>query len=208
LSLLNPEFPMSSRLLLAALLVAPATLTAQFDVGLRLIDSRSSAHATAPTADDAPTMRPSPALGGAIDIGVRRGAWRFAVSAARSDHDLLIVGDVAGVITPGVLRGTAFTLRAGRSLYHRGGLDLGWAMGVTGLRWSFPGLTEAPRWRWGPVAVLEAASALNGHWALVSQLAASRSRGVFDDDELPEGYQRSGATRLEWSVGLRLGTGR
>jgi hypothetical protein len=208
LLLLNPEFPMPPRLLLAALLVAPATLAAQFDVGLRLIDSRSSAHAAAPGVDDTPTMLPSPALGGAVDLGLRRGAWRFAVSAARSDHDLLIVGDAAGVITPGVLRATAFTLRAGRSLYRHDGLDLSWAVGATGLRWSFPGLTEAPRWRWGPVAVLEASSALNRHWTLVSQFAASRSQGVFDDAELPEGYQRSSATRVEWSVGLRIGPGR
>ncbi len=185
------------------LLILPAVLPAQFDIGLRLVDRRSSAHADAPRLTDSPGMRPQPALGVGVDLGWQRGPWRFGLSGARAGHDLAVAGGGSGVLSEGLLRSTSVTVRGGRALLRRGGGELAWAVGVTGIHWSFPGVEEPARWRWGATGLLEATAPVSARWQVVSQLAVTRMASLFTDQELPEGYHRRGAMMFELSIGLR-----
>lgn len=196
---------MRHRHLLVLSLLLPTPLLGQFDVTVRLVEARHSSQASAPDQGDGPSIRPLADLGPGVELGLRRGFWRLAVGASQITHDLVLQGDEGGIVTPGVLRGTNVTAQIGRPIAQHGESHLELAAGVVGTRWSFVGLGDPSRWRWGPVVSLEGVFPLSPRIGMVSRLAASRSGSVFEDDEIPEGYARQGSNRFEWSVGLRIG---
>ncbi len=196
---------MRHRLLSVLFLLLPVPLIAQLDLTARLDESRHASQASAPEIGDGPSIRPLADLGPGLEVGIRRGDWRASVGAARITHDLVLQGGDAGIITPDVLRGLDVAVQIGRPILRNGGASLELAAGVIGTRWSFVGLSDPSRWRWGPIASLAGLLPLSGHLSAVTRLGLSRAGGIFTNEEIPEGYERASATRFEWSVGIRLG---
>jgi len=196
---------MRHRLLPVLFLLLPVPMIAQVDLTVRLVESRHGSQASAPDIGDGPSIRPLADLGPGLEIGLRRGDWRVSVGTARITHDLVLQGGDAGIITPDVLRGVDLAVQVGRPILRHGDASIELAAGVIGTRWSFVGLGDPSRWRWGPVASLAGVLPLSGGVSAVTRLAVSRAGGIFTDEEIPEEYTRESANRFEWSVGLRLG---
>lgn len=196
---------MRHRLLPVLFLLLPVPLLAQIDLTARLVESRYGSQASAPEVGDGPSIRPLADLGAGLEVGLRRGDWRLSVGATRIIHDLVLQGGEAGIITPDVLEGLDFVAQIGRPILRNGGASLELAAGVIGTRWSFVGLGDPARWRWGPVASLAGVLPLSGRLSAVTRLAMSRAGGIFTAEEIPEEYTRQSANRFEWSVGIRLG---
>ena len=187
---------------LLVLLCVTSPLTAQVEVTLRLAAVQDGAHATADAVIDAPRLRAGDGLEPALAAALRRGDWRIAVGVGRRTADLALRGEGSGILTVDALR----AVTVGNELVRRmavgsGAVSLG--IGITRTRWTFPGLADPARWRWGVVASLESELPLAAHWALVGRVDAMRHGGVFDEDELPAGYQRTTPIRLGVGTGLR-----
>lgn len=196
---------MRHHLLPVLFLLLPVPMMAQIDLTARLVESRYASQASAPDIGDGPSIRPAADLGPGLEVGLRRGDWRVSVGTAMITHDLVLQGGEAGIITPDVLQGLDVAVQIGRPILQNGGASLELAAGVIGTRWSFVGLSDPSRWRWGPVASLAGVLPLSGRLSAVTRLAASRAGGIFTNEEIPEGYERQSANRFEWSVGIRLG---
>ncbi len=196
---------MRHRLLSVLFLLLPVPLIAQLDLTARLVESRFGSQAKAPGIGDGPSIRPAADLGPGLEVGLRRGEWRLSLGTALITHDLVLQGGDAGIITPGVLQGFDLGVQIGRPILRNAGASIELAAGVIGTRWSFVGLSDPSRWRWGPMASLAGVLPLSGRLSAVTRLGLSRAGGIFTNEEIPEGYERASATRFEWSVGIRLG---
>jgi hypothetical protein len=190
------------RLLVALLL--PAVLSAQFHLTARAGIADHGGHARDVSDPDEPTFGPGVAGDGAIAIGVDRGPWRIGLVVARETPDLVLAGHSSGIITRDALAAWRGGLELGRRLVGTAGASsIHLMVGVGLTRWSFPGFEDPARNRLGGWLALDGALPLAAHIDGTLRLELMRSSSLFEDADLPEGFEPLQARRVGVSLGLR-----
>jgi hypothetical protein len=193
---------MSARLLL--LLLLPTLLPAQMHITARFGVADHGGHAENAADADQPTFGPGTSRDGTLALGLDRGAWRLALTLRRETPDLVLVGASSGIITRNALAAWHGGAELGRRILgSRDAPQLHVLLGVGVTQWSFPGFEDPARSRLAGTLALEGALGLSGPWHGVLRLEGEAGAGLFDRDDLPEGYQPLGARRIGLSLGVR-----
>jgi hypothetical protein len=197
--------PRTPLLLLAGLLLGEAIpLAAQVDVTIRAGTARHGAHARDPDAVDHPRFAPGDATTLAAAIGYRRGRTRLALAVRRESPDLVLRGDDAGILTPGVLTATSLSLAASRVVVGTPAVaTLALEVGVSRLRWSFAGFDDPPHATWAGLGALEGALPLTRRLQGILRLEGNVGGSMFADEPL-EGYRTTTPLRASLELGLRF----
>lgn len=193
---------MRIRLLLSLLL--PATLPAQWHLAVRTAVIDHAGHAFDALDAEEPTLGPADSRDIGVAVGLDRGRWRAAISVRTDRPDLQLVGGESGIITRGAFQNTDVGVEVGPRLLGRPGApELHALAGVTVTRWSFPELQDPARNRLALTLATEGSLPLRGHLHGVLRLEGYLGASLFEDADLPEGYQARGARRLGLALGLR-----
>lgn len=193
---------MPIRLLLALLL--PAAMSAQVHLTSRFGIADHGGHARDATDEDEPTFGPGVTLDATLTLGVDRGPWRVAVVVRRESADLVLVGHTSGIIT----RDALAAWHGGLELGHRivgapGAPSLHVLLGAGFTRWSFPGFDDPARNRLGGWLALDGALSLSRRLDGVLRMELLSGKSLFEQADLPEGYESLTAHRIGLSLGLR-----
>ncbi|HRP07800.1 MAG TPA: hypothetical protein PLL69_04870 [Gemmatimonadales bacterium] len=191
--------------LLPALIAIPTLLSAQIQLTGSLVVARHHGHSLAAEDAGQPRILPGAGLGGALAISMDRGPLRLALMLERQGGaDLLIVGDESGVVTRDMINSTSFGLDLGARIAGDTELaSLHLLAGIRSIRWSFDGVEDPAVTRVGAVLAIEGATPVGPRLHSVIRADATFSGGLFDADQLPEGYERETGRRLALMVGLR-----
>lgn len=192
------------RLCLLLTLLLPAALPAQFHLTSRVGIADHTGHARDVTDEDEPTFGPGVTRDASLAIGVDRGPWRLGISVRRETADLVLAGHTSGIITRDALAAWQGGLELGRRII--GGLgapSLHLLLGAGLTRWSFPGFDDPARNRLGGWLALDGALPLSRRFDGVLRLEILGSTSLFEEADLPEGYQSLVARRIGLSLGLR-----
>ena len=193
---------MPVRLLLALLL--PAALPAQVHITTRVGIADHSGHARDLTDEDEPTFGPGVTRDAALALGIDRGPWRLAVTIRRETADLVLAGHTSGIITRDALAAWQGGLEIGRRLIGAPGApSLHALVGIGVTQWSFPGFEDPARNRVGASLALDGALPMSRRIDGVLRLELLSGKSLFEDADLPEGYQSLAARRVGLSLGLR-----
>jgi hypothetical protein len=187
------------------LLLMAEPAAAQWSVGLEAGVDRVPRFAN-PTDPDAEGLRARPSMTWPVSLRVERGTEgpRLALSASRVDAGLeLDDGEFGIVVRPG-FRILTISPEASHRLagLSRGG-SLRGHLALPLERWSFPGLTDDPRWRFGVAAGLAGEFPLTPSFALRVAGQLGRVFGnPLDDSEMSEGYEPTTMWRRSARVGV------
>jgi hypothetical protein len=190
------------RLLLALLL--PVSLPAQLHLTVRVGIADHGGHARDASDPDEPTFGPGVAGNGFFAIGVDRGPWRLALVTGRESPDLVLVGHTSGIITRDALAAWHGGLELGRRVVGPAGapsIHLLAGVGIT--RWSFPGFEDPARNRLGGWLALDGALPLAARLHGILRLELMSSSSLFEEADLPEGFESLAARRIALSLGIR-----
>lgn len=193
-----------TRLILAAILL-PSLLGAQIHLTGSLVIASHGGHSLESSSEDQPRILPGPGLGGALSVGLDKGPFRLAIVVDRqSGADLQVVGNESGVINRDQINATAFGLEVGaRVIGSSETPSLHLLAGIRSVRWSFVEVLDPPTTRLGGVLAAEGAAPLGGGISAVLRADALVAGGIFEPEQLPEGYQDEAGRRLALMVGLR-----
>jgi hypothetical protein len=189
---------------LLLLLLSPAALAAQFDFTVRAGLAAHGNHAHDPSASDHPGFAPSTSATVGASVGHAWGRTRLAIAFRHQAADLVLRGDDAAVVSPGVLRQLTLAATVGRRLAGGSATPALWVeFGVARSRWSFRGFDDPPHADWTALAALEATLALAGRWHGVLRLEGGLGGSMFAEAPI-EGYATRTPTRGTVELGLRL----
>jgi len=189
---------------LLLLLLSPAALAAQFDFTVRAGLAAHGTHAHDPSASDHPGFAPSTSVTLGAAVGYARGKSRAAIALRHQAPDLVLRGDDAAVVSPGVLRQLTLAATVGRRLAGGSATPALWVeVGVARSRWSFRGFDDPPHAGWTALAALEATLALAGRWHGVLRVEGGLGGSMFAEAPI-EGYTTRTPTRGTVELGLRL----
>lgn len=190
---------------LALLLATPALASAQLSLTLRTGTAVHGPHAKAPSEEDRPGFGPASATEFAGAVAWHGTGWRVAATASTHSPDLQLRGETAGILIVNGLRGRSFGVELGRDLVgNDAGARLTGVLGLSRDRWEPVEAAETFS-RWRGVAALEGGVPLRGKITAVVRAEAGLAGSLFDQDVLPEGYDRTTAWRRSLQVGVRYG---
>jgi len=195
-----------SMLVLMAMLMVqvPDTLQAQVHLTVQTSLVEHRGHAYDALDPGGAALMPATVREFALGIGMDRGTWRVSLTAANSSPDLLVMGEGSGILTGDVLESTVLGLAIGPRMF--GGPDqaeLHLMAGASLNRWSFSGLGDPPRNRVLFTLAAEGALPLTRSIRGVLRLEGGFGSSLFDQADLPEGYQTRSARRVSLAAGLR-----
>lgn len=192
------------RVRLLLVLMFPAVLPAQLHLTARVGIADHGGHARDVSDADEPTFGPGVTRDASLALGVDRGPWRLGIVVRREAPDLVLAGHTSGIITRDALEAWHGGVELGRRVVgtpSRPTLHVVAGVGVT--RWSFPGFDDPARNRLGGWLALDGALPVSGNLDGVLRLGFQRGASLFEEADLPEGYQSLAARRIELSLGLR-----
>lgn len=193
---------MPVRLLLVLLL--PVVLPAQFHLTARAGIADHGGHARDVSDSDEPTFGPGVTRDATLAIGVDRGSWRLGIVLRRETPDLVLAGHTSGIITRDALAAWHGGLEVGRRVVGGPGVPtLHLIVGAGLTQWSFPGFDDPARHRLGAWLALDGALPLSARLDGVLRLEAQGGQSLFEEADLPEGYQSLAARRIGLSLGIR-----
>jgi hypothetical protein len=192
-----------STLYILFLMAEPAA--AQWSVGLEAGAERVPRIAN-PTDTDAENLRARPSMTWPVSFRLERGGdgRRVAFSTSRVDAGLeLDDGEFGVVVRPGFRILTISPEASHRLASLAGGGLLRGHLALPLERWSFPGLADDPRWRFGLAAGLAGEFPLTRSFALRVVGQVGRVFGnPLDDSEISEEYEPTTMWRRSARVGV------
>ena len=197
---------MHRMILFAVLTSIPALrLTAQWHVALTGGRAGTAGHAR--STDDVPDgraeLRPWRPATLALRVGRDLGHWRVSAEVRRTTADLAISGEATVVITTGAIDAWGSGIEVTRRIAGKPGKPaLRAGVGAVAERWSFDLDGGDARWRLAAQGVLDASIPLWRGWSGVLRAEAALGQSLFDEDELPLGYEVRRAVRHGIAVGV------
>lgn len=197
---------MHRMILFAVLTSIPALrLSAQWHVALTGGRAGTAGHAR--SIEDVPDGRAElrPWRPGTIALRVGRdlGNWRVNAEVRRTTADLAISGEATVLITTGAIDAWGSGIEVTRSIAGGPGKPaLRAGVGAIAERWSFDLDGGDARWRLAAQGVLDASVPLWRQWSGIVRAEAAFGRSLFDEDELPAGYELRSAVRHGMAIGV------
>lgn len=197
------------RLILCAALASTPVLRVDAQWYTSLTGGRAGTAGHARSADDVANGRtelmPWRPATVALRIGRELGNWRLGVEARRTTADLAVSGEATVLVTTNVVDAWG----AGLEVTRRIAGDLGRPVLRAGVsiiaeRWSFELDGGDARWRVAAQGVLDATVPLWRRLAGVIRAEAALGPSLFDNDELPSGYELRPAVRHGIAIGVAL----
>lgn len=195
---------MSRLIALVLVLTTPAVAAAQFDLTVLGGGVAITGHAQGEDAAHTGTVHPQGGFEPTVAFGYQHDRWRGGLILTRRSPGLILEDAEAGVTAPDAFRAVTIGAEIGHDLFRNGDAAVTGSVGITRTRWSFQTSNDVPRWRWGAMAALEGALPLAQHFAMITRVSAARTSSLFDDGELPDGFEPAAGNRYGVSVGLRV----
>lgn len=174
-----------------------------------LTGGRAGTVGHARSTDDAPDSRaellPWRPATLALRIGRDLSDWRVGIEARRTTSDLAARGEGTVLVTTNVADAWGAGVEVTRRLAGGAGRPaLRAGVGVLAERWSFDLDGGDARWRLAAQGVLDAGVPLWRRWSGVIRAEAALGRSLFDEAELPVGYELRPAVRHGVAIGVAL----